>query len=82
MVKSDHYVLGYDLRFAYKWIAKVELYHQVITKAAVEKNFSGYSSLTEGESFGYSIDKHSLVSKGKGSNMGIELTLEKFFSKE
>jgi hypothetical protein len=81
LVKSDHYVLGYDLRFAYKWRAKVELYHQAITKAAVEKNSSGYSSLTEGASFGYSIDKHSLISKGKGSNMGIELTLEKFFSK-
>jgi hypothetical protein len=81
LVRSDHYVLGYDLRFADKWRAKAELYYQSIDKAAVERIASGYSSLTEGASFVYSIDKTSLVSQGKGTNSGIELTLEKFFSK-
>lgn len=81
LVRSQHYVLGYDLRFANKWRTKVELYYQAIDKAAVERNPTGYSSLTEGAAFSYSIDKTSLVSNGKGSNSGIELTLEKFFSK-
>ncbi|WP_310555379.1 carboxypeptidase-like regulatory domain-containing protein [Flavobacterium sp.] len=81
LVRSDHYVLGYDLRFADKWRAKVELYYQSIDKAAVETTASGYSSLTEGASFTYSIDKTSLISNGKGSNSGVEFTLEKFFSK-
>lgn len=81
LVRSDHYVVGYDLRFADKWRAKVELYHQSISKAAIERTPSGYSSLTEGASFSYSIDKFSLVSEGKGTNTGVELTLEKFFSK-
>jgi hypothetical protein len=81
LVRSQHYVIGYDTRFGDKWRAKVELYYQSIDKAAVEKAATGYSSLTEGASFTYSIDKTSLVSNGKGSNSGIELTLEKFFSK-
>ncbi len=81
LVRSEHYVLGYDLRFADKWRAKVELYYQSVNKAAVERTLSGYSSLTEGASFAYSIDKTSLVSNGKGSNSGVEFTLEKFFSK-
>lgn len=81
LVKSDHYVLGYDLRFADKWRAKIELYHQSVSKAAIERTPSGYSSLTEGANFGFSIDKNSLISEGTGSNTGVELTLEKFFSK-
>ena len=81
LVRSQHFVLGYDLRLAEKWRAKVELYHQIIDKAAVEKFSSGYSSLTEGADFGYSVDKTGLVSEGKGHNSGIEFTLEKFFSK-
>jgi CarboxypepD_reg-like domain/TonB-dependent Receptor Plug Domain len=81
LVRSQHYVLSYDVRLSEKWRAKVELYYQSIDKAAVEKTKTGYSSLTEGASFTYSIDKTSLVSNGKGSNSGVELTLEKFFSK-
>lgn len=81
LVRSQHYVVGYDLRFAEKWRAKFEVYYQAIDKAAVESTPTSYSSLTEGADFGFSIDKTSLVSKGEGSNRGIEFTLEKFFSK-
>jgi CarboxypepD_reg-like domain/TonB-dependent Receptor Plug Domain len=81
LVRSNHYVLGYDLRFADTWRTKAEVYYQAISNAAVEKTLSGYSSLTEGADFSYSIDKNSLVSTGTGTNSGIELTLEKFFSK-
>lgn len=81
LVRSSHYVLGYDVRFADKWRAKVELYYQAIDKAAVESTLTSFSSLTEGADFGFSTDKTSLVSKGKGTNKGIEFTLEKFFSK-
>jgi TonB dependent receptor/CarboxypepD_reg-like domain/TonB-dependent Receptor Plug Domain len=81
LVRSQHYVIGYDVRFSEKWRAKVELYYQSIDKAAVERTKTGYSSLTEGASFTYSTDKTSLVSNGKGSNSGLEITLEKFFSK-
>ncbi|OYU79461.1 MAG: TonB-dependent receptor [Flavobacterium sp. BFFFF1] len=81
LVRSAHYVLGYDLRFADKWRTKFEIYYQAIDKAAVEKTSSSYSSLTEGADFGFSTDKNSLVSTGEGFNQGVEFTLEKFFSK-
>jgi hypothetical protein len=80
LVQSQHYVLGYDVRLAKKWRGKIELYYQDINKAAVESFPSSYSSLTEGADFGYSIDKTSLLSNGKGHNQGAEFTLEKFFS--
>lgn len=81
LVKSSHYVLGYDVRLGNEWRTKLEIYYQDIDNAAVESFPSSYSSLTEGADFGFSIDKHSLVSKGTGHNAGIELTLEKFFSR-
>jgi hypothetical protein len=81
LVRSNHFVIGYDTRFADTWRAKVEMYYQAIDKAAVEKTPTGYSSLTEGADFGFSVDKNALVSTGTGSNQGVEFTLEKFFSK-
>ncbi len=80
LVQSQHFVLGYDVRLANKWRGKAEVYYQIIDKAGVEKTPTGYSTLTEGASFNFSIDKNSLVSTGKGSNRGIEFTIEKFFS--
>lgn len=80
LVQSRHYVLGYDVRLAGKWRGKVEVYYQDIAKAAVQNFSSSYSSLTEGADFSFSIDKTSLLSKGKGFNKGIEFTAEKFFS--
>lgn len=80
LVRSDHYVIGYDLRPGNGWRAKIEAYYQDISNAAVERNPSSYSSLTEGAEFGFSIDKFGLVSEGTGHTRGIELTLEKFLS--
>jgi CarboxypepD_reg-like domain len=81
LVQSNHFVLAYDVKLGDKWRAKLEAYYQQIDKAAVEKIASGYSSLTEGSEFVFSTDKSSLVSKGTGFNRGIELTIEKFYSK-
>ena len=81
LVQSQHYVLGYDVKLAEKWRGKAEIYYQSITNAGVENFASSYSTLTEGSDFGYSTDKTSLVSNGKGKNIGIEFTIEKFFSK-
>ncbi|WP_062059599.1 TonB-dependent receptor [Aquimarina longa] len=79
-VRSTHYVLGYDVRISQGWRSKIEVYYQDIDKAAVEPFLSSYSSLTEGADFGFENDRVSLVNEGTGSNQGIELTLEKFFS--
>lgn len=80
-IKSSHYVLGYDVKLGNSWRGKLELYYQDISNAAVEPFPSSYSSLTEGADFGFQNDRVSLISEGTGSNMGMELTLEKFFTK-
>lgn len=80
LVRSNHYVLGYDLRPGTGWRAKIEAYYQDISNAAVDANSSGYSSLTEGSDFLFSFDKTNLVSEGVGNNYGLELTIEKFLS--
>lgn len=78
--RSEHYVLGYDLKIAKSWRAKLEVYYQDISNAAVEAFPSSYSSLTEGTDFGFDNDRVSLVNEGTGYNQGLELTVEKFFS--
>lgn len=80
-VRSNHYVLGYDVRLANSWRGKVEVYYQDIDKAGVEPFPSSYSTLTEGADFGFENDRVSLINEGTGHNQGVELTLEKFFSK-
>ncbi len=80
-VRSNHFVLGYDVKLANSWRGKAEIYYQSITNAAVEPFSSSYSSLTEGAGFGFETERVSLLSNGTGFNQGVELTLEKFFSK-
>jgi len=79
-VRSNHYVVGYDIKLAPSWRGKIETYYQSIDKAAIEKTPSSYSSLTEGADFTFSSNKTALINSGKGINKGIEFTLEKSFS--
>lgn len=57
------------------------MYYQDIDKAGVEPFSSSYSTLTEGANFGFDNDRVSLINNGTGYNTGLEITLEKFFSK-
>ena len=79
-VRSNHFVLGYDVKLAQNWRGKLEVYYQAIDRAGVESFPSSYSTLTEGADFGFSNDRVSLVNEGTGTNQGIELTLERFFN--
>lgn len=78
--KAHHYILGYDWSFAKDWRLKAEAYYQHIFDAPVEKLASGFSILNSGADFTFP-EKINLVNNGTGSNRGIELTIEKFFSK-
>ncbi|MEM6699845.1 MAG: TonB-dependent receptor, partial [Bacteroidota bacterium] len=79
--RSQHFVLGYDAKLGSDWRLKVETYYQAIDNVAVDPFESSYSILTEGADFAFSDDKVGLVSEGTGFNQGVELTLEKFYSK-
>ncbi|MFN8317209.1 MAG: TonB-dependent receptor [Chitinophagales bacterium] len=78
--RSHHLVLAYDVKIADNWRIKLEPYIQFITGAPIEKSFSSFSVLNAGANFVFP-DKGFLTNKGQGRNMGIEFTLEKFFSK-
>ncbi|MEM6317086.1 MAG: carboxypeptidase-like regulatory domain-containing protein [Bacteroidota bacterium] len=80
-IRSQHFVLGYDVKLGNDWRLKAETYYQFIDRAPVDAIPSSYSTLVEGADFGFNDDKTSLVSEGTGYNRGFEITLEKFYSK-
>jgi hypothetical protein len=79
-ITSNHYVLTYDWNLTENLRLKAEAYYQELSNVPVEREASSFSAINTGVSFGPS-DKVNLVNKGTGSNYGVELTLERFFSK-
>jgi hypothetical protein len=78
--KSHHFVLGYNIQPFSDWRIKTELYYQSIYNVPVTTFSSSYSMLNTGSTFKTDLTD-SLVNDGIGTNYGIELTIEKFFSK-
>ncbi len=78
--RSQHFVLGYDLLPAKNWRIKTEVYYQYLFNVPVNNYATSYSILNSGASFN-PFDQSNLVNKGTGNNYGLELTIEKFFSK-
>jgi hypothetical protein len=78
--KSHHVVLGYNIQPFNDWRIKTEVYYQSIFNVPVTSYSSGYSMLNTGSTFKTDLTD-SLVNSGTGENFGIELTVEKFFSK-
>ncbi len=80
-MRTAHLVLGYQNRFAPNWRFKIETYYQYLYDIPVESNPSYFSAINTGADFnGFPDDLDPLVNDGDGRNLGIELTLEKFFS--
>ena len=78
LLKADHFVIGYEKRLGENTRVKLEAYYQHLYNLAVENNdTSYYATINEGTDFRYV----ELVNKGTGKNYGVELTLERFFSK-
>ena len=78
--KSHHFVLGYDLQPFKDWRLKAEAYYQSLYDVPVNTFSSSYSMLNTGASFKTDLEDK-LTNGGTGTNYGVELTLEKFFSK-
>ncbi len=79
--QSQHLALGYDINLSSDFRIKSELYYQAIKDVPVERTASTFSMLNAGANFG-TPDNGNLVNNGKGKNYGIELTIEKFYSKQ
>ncbi len=79
-MKSHHFVVAYDSNLGSNWRLKTEAYYQSLFDVPIESTPSSYSVLNEGAGFVFER-KGSLVNNGTGTNYGLEITLEKFFSK-
>ena len=76
LLKSHHYVLGYEKRFTEKLVGKIEVYYQDLYNLPVENNdTSYYATINEGIDYKYV----ELVNKGSGKNYGVEISIERFF---
>ena len=78
--KSHHFVVGYDFKPSSDWHLKSEIYYQILRGVPVEKTASPFSMLNTGADFVFP-QIGALENKGEGKNLGVELTVEKFFSK-
>jgi hypothetical protein len=78
--RSQHFVVGYELLPFKDWRFKTEVYYQMLNNVPIERFASSFSMLNAGASF-YPTENGDLVNDGKGRNYGIELTVEKSFSK-
>ncbi len=82
LMKSSHYVVGYNYILSEDALIKIESYYKDISLAPVEKNAaSSYSFLNTGTNFG-AVDGRGveLISKGLGHTYGAEFSLIKNFS--
>lgn len=75
--KARHYVVGHEYRISKNLNSKLEFYYQDLYNIPVEAiDTSSFSILNSDEGY---IDKM-LNNKGKGSNIGVEYTLERYFA--
>ncbi len=78
LLKAHHFVVGYTRELGRNLVAKAEVYYQALYDLPVENlDTSNYATINEGLEFRYV----ELVNKGTGRNYGIELTIERSFSK-
>ena len=77
LTKSHHFVLGYDHYFTPKLHLKVETYFQKLFNIPVSTDPSNLFSTIILEQ-GYTARE--LSNEGRGSNYGLEFTLERFFA--
>lgn len=77
-IKAHHLVVSYDRSIGKNFRIKTEAYHQWLFDIPVGNNpNSSFAVINQIDG----LYTDSLVNAGKGRNYGLELTLEKFFSK-
>lgn len=77
--KANHIVLGFDHLFSENLRLKLEAYAQALYDVPVRHLSSSYSILNTGAEFNIDLYEN-LVNEGTGRNVGVELTLERFYT--
>ncbi len=78
--KSKHLILGTHYNMNANFHAKLEAYMQWLSQVPIQNKSTSFSTLNDG-AFYYNTTQAFLINTGLGFNRGVELTLEKFFSK-
>ncbi|MDX2189502.1 MAG: TonB-dependent receptor [Bacteroidota bacterium] len=79
--RAHHFVLTYDYSIRSDLRIKSEVYYQYLWNIPVYPYPSSISMINQGASFSRFFPRAPMVNSGQGENYGIELTIEKFFSK-
>lgn len=82
LTKSLHNVLGYDFVINPQLRIKAELYHQYLYNVPVRKEANSTFSILNAFDILDILGLDEAVAEGTGTNLGIDLTLEKFFSNQ
>ncbi|MCF8277586.1 MAG: carboxypeptidase-like regulatory domain-containing protein [Flavobacteriales bacterium] len=75
--RALHVVLGYDFQILHNLNLHAEVYYQYLYGIPVKTKPNSYSTINDNDAF----QKRRLVNSGLGTNYGLELTIEKSFSK-
>lgn len=79
-IRSHHLELGYQWQFAREWRFKTELFGQYLTNIPVQESPTSYSLINYG-TFSLYPEFTDLQSTGLSYNYGVDMTVEKFFSR-
>lgn len=82
MTKSLHLIGGYNLRFSERFRLKAEMYYQHIYHVPVVSNFGQTASSVNASDVWDLLGPFEWSNIGKARNYGIDLTLERFFSRQ
>ena len=78
LTKSFHAVAGYDWNFGENMRLKSEIYYQYLFNVPVDSSNGSVESILN---FSAGITRTTFANNGFGRNYGVEITVEKFFSK-
>lgn len=78
LTKSFHAVAGYDWNFSENMRLKSEIYYQYLFNVPVDSSNGRVESILN---FSSGITRTTFANNGFGRNYGVEITVEKFFSK-
>ncbi|MEQ8472945.1 MAG: TonB-dependent receptor [Marinoscillum sp.] len=78
LTRAAHYVVGYEKAFSRALNLKIEAYYQKVNNLPVPNNPEKYYSPI----FGGLNESDTLVNEGKARNIGLEFTLQHFFTNQ
>ncbi|BDS10352.1 TonB-dependent receptor [Aureispira anguillae] len=80
--KAVHAVLGYDFAISKDINLKIEAYYQYLYDVPVENETESTLTILNTTNIFEVLNAKGMVSEGLGRNFGLDLTFEKFFSKQ